>query len=68
VTLIQASVRNSGTCSPDVKGKAQADRICKSENTNAGHRGGVVRSRDEDLVMGLDRRNDVVWLCRDGNL
>ena len=47
MTLIQALVRNSGTCRPDAKGEAQADRLRKSESTDAGHRGGVARSRDE---------------------
>ena len=59
---------NAGTCRPDAKGETQIGGPYKGEITDAGHRGGVVRSRDEDLVMGLDLRNDVVWLCRDGNL
>jgi hypothetical protein len=67
VTLIQALVRNVGTCRPDAKGEAQADRICKGESTDAGHRGGVVRNRDKGPVMGLDRRGGVVRLCCAGN-
>jgi len=67
VTLIQALVRNVGTCRPDAKGEAQADSIRKSERTEAGHRGGVTRSRVEGLVMGLDRRGGVVRLCSVGN-
>jgi RNA-directed DNA polymerase len=31
------------------------------ESTEAEHRGGVVRSRDEGAVMALDRRDDIVW-------
>jgi hypothetical protein len=31
VTLIQALVRNSGTCRPDAKGEAQADGLRKGE-------------------------------------
>jgi hypothetical protein len=50
VTLIQALVRNSGTCRPD-----------------AGHRGGVARSRDEGSVTELDRRGDVARLYYVGN-
>lgn len=67
VTLIQALVRNVGTCRPDVKGEAQADRLCEGERTDAGHRGGVARSRVEGAVMVPDRRGDVVQLCRAGN-
>jgi hypothetical protein len=67
VTLIQALVRNSGTCRPDVKGEAQADGLREGEITEAGHRGGVTRSRDEGPVMGLDRRGGVARLCYVGN-
>ena len=59
MTLIQALVRNSGTCRPDAKGEAQADGLREGESTDAGHRGGVARSRDESPVMGLDRRSGV---------
>ena len=68
VTLIQALVRNVGTCRPDAKGEAQADRLCKGERTDAGHRGGVARSRVEGAVMVPDQRGDVIPLCRAGNL
>ena len=60
VTLIQALVRNVGTCCPDAKGEAQADSLRESERTEAGHRGGVARSRAEGSVMELDRRGGVV--------
>lgn len=60
VTLVQALTRNVGTCRSDDKGEVQANRLCKGESTNAGHRGGVTRSRIEGSVMGLDRRGDVV--------
>ena len=63
MTLIQALVRNVGTCRPDVKGEVQADSIRKDESTDAGHRGGVARSRVEGPVMGLDQRGDVIQLC-----
>ena len=58
--LIQALVRNVGTCRPDAKGEAQADSLRKGESTDVGHRGGDVRSRVEDSVMELDRRDVVV--------
>ena len=64
VTLIQALVRNSGTCRPDVKGDAQVESLHKGQRTDAGHRGGVARSRVEGSVMGLDRRGGVVRLRR----
>jgi hypothetical protein len=67
VTLIQALVRNVGTCRPDVKGEAQADSLRKSQSTDAGHRDGVARSRVEGSVMELDRRGDVVQPCCAGN-
>ena len=67
VTLIQALVRNVGTCRSDVKGEAQADSLRKSQSTDAGHRDGVARSRVEGSVMELDRRGDVVQPCCAGN-
>jgi hypothetical protein len=65
--LNQALVRNVGTCRPDAKGEIQADRIREGESTEAGHRGGVSRSRAEGSVTELDRRGDVVWLHRVSN-
>lgn len=67
MTLIQALVRNSGTCRPDAKGEAQADGLRECESTDAGHRGGAARGRDEGPVMGLDRRSGVARLCSVGN-
>lgn len=67
VTLTQASVRNLGTCRPDAKGEIQAEGLRKDESTDAGHRGGDVRSRVEGPVMGLDRRGVIVWLYPVGN-
>ena len=58
MTLIQALVRNVGTCRPNAKGEAQAERIRKGESTDAGHRGGVACSRVESSVMELDRRGE----------
>ena len=52
----QALLRNAGTCRPDVKGDVQAGDPRKGQSTDAEHRGGAVRSRDEGAVMGLDRR------------
>lgn len=43
VVLIQAWVRNVGTCRPDAKGDAPAGSPRKRQSTEAGHRGGVVR-------------------------
>jgi hypothetical protein len=40
VTLIQALVRNLGTCRSDVKGEIQVEGLLKDESTDAGHRGG----------------------------
>ena len=68
VTLIQASMRNVGTCRPDVKGEAQVDNIRKGESTDAGHRDGDARSRVEGPVMGLDRRGVVVQFQCEHNL
>ena len=65
--LIQALVRNVGTCRPDAKGEAQADSLRKGESTDAGHRGGGVRSRVEGSVMELDRRSVVVRLDQASN-
>lgn len=60
VTLVQASMRNVGTCRRDAKGDVQAGGPGKNLSTEAWHRDGVPRSRDEGAVMALDRRGDVV--------
>jgi hypothetical protein len=60
VTLRQASIRNTGTCRSDVKGEIQAVSHRKDQSTDAEHRGGDARSRDEDAVMALDRRGIVI--------
>ena len=62
VTLSQAFARNGGTWCPDAKGEVQAGGPREDQSTEAGHRGGVTRSRDEGPVMGLDRRGSVVQL------
>ena len=53
----QALLWNAGTCRPDAKGEAQAGGPHKSPSTDAGHRDGAVRSRDEGSAMELDRRD-----------
>jgi len=63
VTLRQASIRNPGTCRPDGKGETQAAGSREGPSTNAGHRGGDARSREEGSVMGLDRRGVVIAQC-----
>ena len=60
VTLGQASIRNTGTCRSDVKGETQAVHHRKGLSTNAEHRGGDARSRDEGPVIGLDRRGVII--------
>lgn len=67
VILIQAWMRNVGTCRPDAKGDAQAGSPRKRLSTEAGHRGGVARSRVEGSVMGPDRRGGVVRRDSVGN-
>lgn len=68
MTLFQALVRNVGTCRPDAKGDIQAVSRRKDQSTNAGHRGGNARSREEGIVMALDRRGVVIWAYALGNL
>ena len=67
VTSGQASVRNTGSCRPDAKGEIQAVRRCEDLSTDAGHRGGDVRSRVDGSVMGSDRRGIVIQLHSGGN-
>ena len=62
VTLRQAPIRNTGTCRPDVKGETQAVSRREGLSTDAGHRGGDARNREEGPVMGLDRRGVVIRL------
>jgi hypothetical protein len=68
VTSGQASVRNTGTCRPDAKGETQAVSRREGLSTDAGHRGGDVRSRVEGPAMGSDRRGVVIQLYPGGNL
>ena len=68
MTSVQALVRNVGTCRLDVKGEIQANIFCKDESTDAGHGGGVTRSRVENSEMDWDRRGDVVQLYSVDNL
>ena len=67
VILIQAWVRNVGTCRSDAKGDAQVGSPRKRPSTDAEHRGGVAHSREERSVMEPDRRGGVVWRDRAGN-
>jgi hypothetical protein len=67
VTSRQASVRNAGTCRPDVKGATQAVSSREGLSTDAGHRGGGARSRVDGSVMGSDRRGVVIQLYPGGN-
>ena len=60
MNLNQALLWNVGTCRPDAKGEAQMRGPHKGESTDAGHRDGAVRSREEGSVMELDRRGCVV--------
>ena len=62
VTLRQASIRNTGTCRSDAKGETQVASRREGQSTEAEHRGGDVRSREEGPVMGLDRRGVVIRL------
>ena len=68
VNLDQALAGNVGTCRSDAKGEAQADSLCESQSTDAGHRGGGARSRVDGSVMGSDRRGVVIQLYPGGNL
>ena len=63
----QALLWNAGTCRPDVKGEARVGSPRKSQSTDAGHRGGAARSRDEGPVMGLDRRGCGILLRQAAN-
>ena len=65
--LNQALVWNVGTCRPDDKGETQVRGPHEGESTDAGHRDGAVRSREEGSVMELDRRDCVVQLYLGAN-
>ena len=67
-SLTRALIRNVGTCSLDEKGETQAGGPCKSESTDARHRGGVARSSEESFVMRLERRGNIVQLYWRANL
>jgi len=47
----EADKRNVGTCRPDANGEAQVDTP-RGESTDAGHRGGTIRSSNDILETG----------------
>ena len=59
MNLIQALMRNVGTCWLDAKERAAAD-LGSCASTNAGQRGGATRSSDEASVMEVERRGCVI--------
>lgn len=67
VIVIQAWVRNVGTCRPDATRDAQADSPRKRLSTEAGHRGGATHRRNEGSVMALNRRGGIVRFYHVGN-
>ena len=58
--LNQAFVRNVRTCAPMQREKSQAAKTARTQSTDAEHRDGAARTRDEGSVMELDRRGCVV--------
>jgi hypothetical protein len=58
--LNQALVRNVRTCRSDAKGEVSSGQNREDESTDAEHRDGAARIRDEGSVMELDRRGCVV--------
>ena len=48
------------TCRSDAKGEVSSGYHREDLSTDAEHRGGAVRSRDEGPVMGLDQRGCIV--------
>jgi hypothetical protein len=67
VSAALALFRNLGTCRADAKGKHQVEETHKMQSTDAAHRGGSARSRDEGAVIARDRRGTVVEPCHAGN-
>lgn len=66
VTLVQALEWNVGTCVS--MGREKLKRTTrKSLSTEARCRGGVARSSEEDPVIGLERRRDIVQLYTEVN-
>ena len=67
VILMQAWMRNVGTCRPDAKGDTQAGSPRKRLSTEAWHRDRVAHSREEASVIEPDRRGGVVRCYQAGN-
>jgi Transposase C of IS166 homeodomain/zinc-finger binding domain of transposase IS66 len=67
VNLEQALAWNVRTCRTDAKGASRVGDPCKAQSTDAGHRGRTARSRDEGVVMTLDRRGCGVQLWQAAN-
>jgi hypothetical protein len=60
VSSVQACVWNLRTCRSDAKGEIQVGSPHEGERTEAEHRGGATRSREEGPVMGPDRRGCLI--------
>lgn len=61
MSLIQALMRNVGTCWLNDKGRADTETgSCAS--TDVSQRGGAIRSSDEAAVMAVERRDCVIQL------
>src|SRR5450759_1720761 len=58
--LNRALVWNVRTCRTDAKEEVTSGQNREDESTDAEHRGGAARIRDEGSVMELDRRGCVV--------
>ena len=66
MTLVQALVRNVGTCISMRREKLKRTTR-ESLSTEARCRDGVARSSEEDPVIGLERRRDIVQLYMEVN-
>jgi hypothetical protein len=58
---MEALIWNIGTCRFDAKGEIQAENL-QELNTDAKHRGGLIGSSVEVLVMSMERSDQIILL------
>ena len=63
MSISQAQPWNVRTCRPDVKRESQVVMSNERKSSDAGHRGGVIRSSVEAAVMAVERRDDPIQLA-----
>jgi hypothetical protein len=61
MSVQQALLRNTGTCTAIISEKAQVTER-RGRNSDVQYRGGTIRSSQEVVVMTTEQRDCIIWL------